>query len=176
MNHLAMWNVLIMKKIFLLSTGMTLAILLIGCGSQKMPDGMPKLYPLTLNVTQEGKPLPEATVSLFSIDGVNTWNSGGMTKTDGTLVVFTRGKYAGVPAGKYKVTVDCVMSDVPRPKEATMEEIMEHGKKHPEYRVVPLPYTDRKTTSLEIEVAKGTNRLNIDIPETVKIKFDSPPP
>jgi len=165
-----------MKQFFLHSPGMILVVFMIGCSSQKLPDGMPKLYPLTLTITQEGKPLPEASVSMYSADGSSSWAPGGMTKADGMLVVFTHGKYAGVPAGKYKVTVDCLVSDVPRPKEATMEEIVEHGKKYPAYRIVPLQYTDRKTTPLEIDVVKGTSRLSIDIPETVKIKLDSPPP
>jgi len=164
-----------MKKIvLLLSLGAILTTCLTGCGS-KLPDGMPPLHPLTLTVTQEGKPFPEASVSLYPSDGARGWNSGGLTDANGVLPVFTHGKYSGVPAGKYKITVDCVTSDPPRPKNATESEIAEHLKKHPEFRIVPLPFTDRAKTPLEIEVVKGTNRLTIDIPEKVKLSMGGPP-
>lgn len=145
-----------------------------GCGPH-LPDGMPPLQPLSLMVTQEGEPLSGASVSLFSTDNSHSWTSGGMTSPDGTLNVFTHGKFNGIPMGKYKVTVDCVASDLPAPKDATMEELDAHNRKHPAFRIVPMSYTDKNTTPLEIEVAKGKNRQTINIPEKVKLSLGGPP-
>lgn len=145
-----------------------------GCG-QKTPDGMPPLLPLTLQVTQMGQPFPEASVSLLPVDGSSTWSSGGLTGPDGSLVVFTHGKYSGIPAGKYKVTVDCVTSDPPAPKNASLEEMDAHNRKHPAFRIVPIEYTERNSTPLEIEVVKGTNRLTVDVSEKVKLDLGGPP-
>ena len=162
-------------KTFLLSfSGVMSAVFLVGCG-QKLPDGMPPLYPLTLTVTQQDEPFPDASVSLVASDSTRKWTCGGMTEADGTLVVFTHGKYRGVPADKYKVTVDCVISEPPRPKNATMEELDAHARNSKSFRIVPLEYTDRATTHLEIEVVKGTNRLKIDVPEKVKISMGGAP-
>ena len=156
--------------------GAIITVCMIGCGPQ-LPDGMPKLHPLTLTVTLEGQPFPDATVSLFPIDEtMRSWSSGGVTAADGVLPVFTHGKYAGVPAGKYKVTVDCVTSDPPRPKVATFAEIEAHNRKYPDFRIVPLQFTDRETTPLEIEIVKGKNRLTVDIPERVKLRMNNAPP
>ena len=161
-----------MKNITLFPVGILLAAFLTGCGSRH-PDGLPPLQPLTLTVTQEGKPLSDATVFLYPADGSRSWNSGGLTESDGSLVVFTTygGQHSGAPAGKYKVTVDCVTSDPPPPKEMTLPQYEEHNRKYPPFRIVPLQYTDQGTTPLEIEVVKGANQLSIDIPEKVKLKI-----
>lgn len=163
-----------MKKPYSIYISLFVIVLSSGCGP-KRPDGMPPLYPLTLQVTQKGEPLAEASVSLFSADGSSTWSSGGLTGEDGNLVVFTHGKYSGVPAGKYKVTVDCVASDNPAPKSLTMEELDAHNRKYPSYRIVPIPYTERSSTPLEIEVARKSNKMTVDIPEKVKSALGGPP-
>jgi len=159
----------------LLSFGIILTLFLTGCSGQPKPDGMPPLHPLTITVTQEGKPLAEASVSLHPIGGEHSWSSGGLTQSDGSLVIYTYGKYAGAPAGKFKVTVDCVTSDPPAPKNVTMEELDAHNKKHPAFRIVPLQYTEKGKTPLEIEVVKGANKITLDIPEKVKLSMGGPP-
>ncbi|MDR0869165.1 MAG: hypothetical protein LBN39_00070 [Planctomycetaceae bacterium] len=146
-----------------------------GCG-EKLPDGMPPLYPATLLITQEGKPLPGAMTGLTSAEGSHTWTSGGTTDAEGKLVVFTHGKYRGIPAGKYKVTVDCIAADVPRPESMTEEESTKFNKEHPSFRTVPLKYTEKDKTPFSIEVANGKNTFTLDIPEKkVKLSLGAAP-
>jgi hypothetical protein len=145
-----------------------------GCG-EKLPEGLPALFPAALTITLEGKPFANAMVSLSSADNAHSWTSGGMTDQHGQLTVYTHGKYSGIPAGKYKVTVDCIVSDEPLPQNPTMEQIDEHNRKHPSFRIVPLEYTEKTTTPLEIEITQGKNTLTLDIAKSVKVKIDSSP-
>jgi hypothetical protein len=145
-----------------------------GC-NEKLPEGLPALFPATLTITLEGKPFANAMVSLSSADGSHLWTSGGITDKNGQLIVYTHGKYQGIPAGKYKVTVDCITSDEPIPQNPTMEQIEEHNRKHPSFRIVPLEYMEKNKTPLEIEVVQGKNTLTLDIPKKVKLKINDSP-
>jgi fibronectin type 3 domain-containing protein len=145
-----------------------------GC-SEKLPEGLPALFPATLTITLEGKPFANAMVSLSSADGSHSWTSGGITDKNGQLAVYTHGKYQGIPAGKYKVTVDCITSDVPMPQNPTMEQIEEHNRNHPSFRIVPPEYTEKSNTPLEIEITQSKNTLTLDIPKSVKLKISSSP-
>ena len=67
---------------------------------------MPKLYPCTLVITQENKPLEGAVVALFHQDrSLQKWTAGGVTDKSGKVVLKTQGRYDGVVEGDYKVTV-----------------------------------------------------------------------
>jgi hypothetical protein len=77
-----------------------------GCGDASRPKDLPLLVPCTLTITQDGKPLAEATVILEPADeatgqgymGAGTTNAGGVSK-------ITTSGFPGVRAGKFKVTV-----------------------------------------------------------------------
>jgi len=58
---------------------------LVGCGGEKKPVGFPPIYPVTLHVTQEGKPLEGASVALVAPDGSVPWVVGGTTDADGNV-------------------------------------------------------------------------------------------
>ena len=75
-----------------------------GCGGEPVPDGLPKLYPVTLTFTQAGEPCVEAIVTLVP-ESDSPWGTGGVTNANGSVAVQTHGKFAGAPAGKYKVTI-----------------------------------------------------------------------
>ena len=92
-----------------------------GCAKQSVPDGLPKLVPVTLTFTQEGAPLTGAVVSL--IDPNIQFLVGGTTDADGTVVLYTHGLYKGAPLGKFKVRVVKTESDS-TPQPMTMAEIM----------------------------------------------------
>lgn len=138
------------------------------CNRQAMPEGMPPLVPLTLTITQESAPLAGATVRLYPDDDAVNWASGGLTDENGSLVVYTRGRYPGIPAGTYRVVVDHVTAEVPRPKSGSDAEFAKHDRDYPPFRTVPAPYASAKETPLKIEVVKGTDKIVLDIPETVK--------
>ena len=80
-----------------------LALFTLGCRTEKLPDGMPPLVKFSVTVTQEGIPLPGAVVQFqnerlaYIIDGI--------TDERGVADLKTEGKYHGIPAGQYKITV-----------------------------------------------------------------------
>ncbi|MCL2346667.1 MAG: hypothetical protein FWC50_00250, partial [Planctomycetaceae bacterium] len=65
-----------------------------GCNKQVLPDGMPKLYPVKMTVTQEGKPLTDAMILLTPVD--SQWPAQGTTDVSGVVQkFFTNSKYEG---------------------------------------------------------------------------------
>lgn len=99
----------------LLSVGLFLTLTLSvfsGCGGQKLPDGFPKVYQVTVNVVQDGKPLEGANVLFYAEDEANSrWGIGGCTDATGNAIMAVNGKYKGAPAGKYKVTVTKIVTE-----------------------------------------------------------------
>ncbi|MDO5552773.1 MAG: carboxypeptidase regulatory-like domain-containing protein [Planctomycetia bacterium] len=80
------------------------AILCTAC-SEKLPDGMPKLYPVSVKITQDGAPLADASVSLVPNDpNLSRWPVAANTDASGTAKLYTYG-YPGCPEGSFKVTV-----------------------------------------------------------------------
>lgn len=78
---------------------------LIGCSKQKLPADMPKLYKFSVKILDNGSPLADAQVQLHPEDAsLARWGLNGSTSQDGIVKFNTRG-YAGVPLGKYKITI-----------------------------------------------------------------------
>ena len=81
---------------------------LTGCGDKedaRRPKDMPKLYAVTITVTQEGKPLEGADVTLIAKTPATYGVSSGETNASGEVKPRTYG-FVGVPAGEYLVTVN----------------------------------------------------------------------
>ena len=77
-----------------------------GCSGQKLPNGMPKLYPCQLTITMDGSSLSEASVSLIPAEGNNnTYTAGGTTDQNGNVTIMVNGQFIGAPLGKYHVLV-----------------------------------------------------------------------
>jgi hypothetical protein len=118
-----------------------------GCRSQKLPDGMPPLYPCVITITQEGSPLKEALVTLHPPEPDKTWIPGGTTDSNGAVHIKVLGQYFGSPIGIYKVTV----------KKNGTEEVTSNS--FYTLSFVEEPYTRVNETPLEIEVTTdGVNR------------------
>jgi hypothetical protein len=91
-------------SIFIVASLLLLAVFP-GCKNNLPPD-IPKLYSCTLVITQENQPLEGAVVALFHQDtNLQKWTAGGVTDQSGKVVLKTQGRYDGVVAGDYKVTV-----------------------------------------------------------------------
>ncbi|GAA4449486.1 carboxypeptidase regulatory-like domain-containing protein [Novipirellula rosea] len=128
-----------------------------GCASEEKPDGLPVLHPAEITVHQGGAPLVGASVQLISTDPtLSRWVSGGSTNENGEAVVMTHGKYVGVPAGKFKVTVNKTQiegaaagNDPGSSNEAKMFDLVEA-----KYRAVT-------TTPIEVEISAGDNKLDV---------------
>ena len=146
-------------------------IFFIGC-SKKMPDGMPKLYPVSISVTQEGKPFADAVVSLRYADpSAGTWAIGGHTGADGTAKLYTQG-YPGAPAGKFKVVL--IKEDNEGLTERGDAEARGDAAAAKQIKVkiwscVEARYNDPKQTPLAVEIAADTKVLDIDAGPAVKI-------
>ena len=162
----------------------------IGCGGgPKKPDGLPKLYPVTLQLEQGGKPLAEAEVFLRS-EAIGTWSCGGVSNENGVVTVRTHGQFSGAPQGKHKVIVTKTRSNVPSAdisQAKSLAEIRElEAKATAEQRasndfgstvyLVERKFSNATTTPLEIEVATGKNNFKLDAGPAVEIveKHTSP--
>ncbi|MDR1958188.1 MAG: carboxypeptidase-like regulatory domain-containing protein [Planctomycetaceae bacterium] len=131
-------------------------LMLNGCGGAKKPEGMPPLYPCQITITQEGKPLADAVVSLASEN--NKWQSSAQTDTKGVAELITYGQFLGVPAGTYKVLVVKRELDGPPPVSNTDAEGRVLGgpqgqPSFPKYieRVHPV-YSAKESSPLTIEI------------------------
>lgn len=84
-----------------------LIILFAGCSGEKLPADLPKLFPCSIKIVlDDGSPVENASIQLIPEDSQNAkWSAGGSTGSDGSLKVFTVGKYQGAALGKYKVLV-----------------------------------------------------------------------
>lgn len=163
------------------SVGVALVALLsvAGCGETR-PDGMPETYPTSIIITQDGAPLAGATVVLYPEDSTLTrWPVGATTDETGTAKMTTSTKYAGAPAGKFKVIVNKTVTEgdpVPKHpgKDATREQINEYDRalktgKFEIFKVVEQKYRTAGTTPLSVEVAaSGENSFTEDVGKAVK--------
>jgi hypothetical protein len=81
-------------------------VLVAGCAREQRPEGIPTLYPCNITITQDGKPLAGAMVTLYTESSEDRrWSPGGTTDSQGVIQIKVLGKYLGAPAGTYKVTV-----------------------------------------------------------------------
>ncbi|MDR3110402.1 MAG: hypothetical protein LBU65_12090 [Planctomycetaceae bacterium] len=136
----------------------------VGCG-KKLPDGMPTLYPCTLVILQEGKPVDDVLVRLYPEDkSLTSWTVGGISQKNGETVLMTLGEYKGAPAGKYKITaVKTLIKD----KEGTTltPEQTAKGESVPQVKTVYVnpKYEAEDSTDLTIEIGAETKLAEIDL-------------
>jgi len=143
-----------------------------GC-RENLPAGMPKLYPASVTVTQEGKPLAGALVQLIPEDSANSsWGPGGTTNTSGVVVLQTNGKYKGAPLGKYKVTVSKREKEPhPNPELAGGPEFrryVEIDKNLKTYSYVEPQYGSIAKTPLSVEVTAREKTYTVDAGKAIK--------
>ena len=153
------------------------SLLLIGCGGEKLPPGMPKLYPATITVIQDGQPLEGASVILLNTDPSTTWSAGGITNQNGKITLRTLGRYDGAPAGKYRVTVKKTESpDITLPAEMPddPEERREYNRLVKEIAENTFYVVDPKfgldQTILEVEITPLDLNVSVDVSPVVRIK------
>jgi len=155
-----------MKKSRLYPVCLLIAVfLIVGCDNAKRPDGLPKLYPCSILVQQDGQPLEKAQVMLVQQDNAGTrWVVGGITGSDGIVQVSTYGQYPGAPLGEYKVTVtknEQVMVVQPS--------AMGPGR-FDTYTLVEREFTQEDTTPLLLHIVQGTKKYQIDVGKPVREK------
>jgi hypothetical protein len=146
-------------------------LLLSGCGGGRVPpEGLPKLYPCSILVTQEGEPLVGATVSLHSTSEKFQWTINGRTDESGKAEIMTHGYFKGVPAGNFKVTVDKLETVVPPlpevmpTKESELTKLFNKIEEETkEYQLVDIRYTQAESTPLSITVSNKMENISFDV-------------
>ena len=167
-----------MRKTIALFVALTATILLAaGCNKQELPEGMPEIFPLTLNVTAGGEPAADMLFTFYA-DGL-AWGVGGKSDAQGKAVIMTQGQYSGAPAGEYTVTVSNYFVTPskygPRPSDPIAEEEWLKNIEEeyaPVYLRVAPEYLERGTTPLKITVAKGTPTVDVNLGDKVDIEVD----
>jgi predicted small lipoprotein YifL len=161
-------------------------ISLSGCG-EKYPADFPKVYPMTVTVTDGTTPLSNIRIMFYqaSRDSGAAYASSGSTDAGGVAVISTtQGSFnkKGIPEGEFVVTLeDIITPDIGvTPEEQnkmTMKELnkvsMEYNKKIAEYkRKVPAvlcksgKVADR--SPIRYTASSGKNELTVDVSEYKK--------
>jgi len=144
---------------------------LLGCSRNSVPDGLPKLVSVTLTLTQDGAPLSGAMVLLTDPSG-NRFTIGGITNANGSVELYTHGRYKGAPPGTFKVHVTKTESDPePPPPPFGTPEYYEYLKvdRPPTktYSLVEKKYTLAETTPLELDIAGPLTRT-LDVGRAIR--------
>jgi len=146
------------QRLFLVGALAFVCVSAFGC-AEKRPDGFPELYPISIKILQEGKPLEGASVNLVAQDPqLVRWPAGGNTNADGVVELRTYG-YEGAPAGTFKVLVmkTETLGEANSPEEA--QRLMQEGKlgDFERFDLVDTRYRDQAQTPLSLEVKAGSN-------------------
>jgi 5-hydroxyisourate hydrolase-like protein (transthyretin family) len=142
-----------------------------GCKDSSRPEDLPKLFPCVITITQEGKPLEEASVELVAADQNNAkYKSLTITDTEGKANMSTYG-HKGVPAGKYKVVVTKNIQDdfIYKEDEDGERELVSYKT----YRAVEPQFSNAKTTPHELEITgKGQKpEVTFDVGKAIKVRM-----
>ena len=156
-------------------------LLFSGCGGgEPLPEGMPKLTPVTITVIQDGQGLEDASIALLPVDAANRFFAGARCDAKGIGVLRTHGKYPGVAPGKYKVVITKRYTDPskipsvdPEKDPAGYSKAMEDAAKEVlnSYDLIDPKFAAAKTTPEEIEVAGAKIDKTIDVGKAVKEKI-----
>jgi hypothetical protein len=173
-----------MKKITLKNIVCVLSLLLsvAGC-SRSVPDGFPKVVPLTVQITDGGKPLDEVFVVFEMVPPVDGVSVTAKTDTNGKAKMQTSiGNFskAGVPIGKAVMTLIKmpVAEDWKTPEEQskmTMEELAAYSNEKDARSeqlplIIPNELTNAETSPLTKEIsASQSSEWKIDIAEFKKL-------
>ncbi len=157
-----------------------LATLASGCAREKTPPDMPKLYPTSITVTQDGAPCVDACVQLLKRDDLNyKWLAGGTTDETGTCVVKTMGKFNGAPEGDFNVIVYKTIrnesetrKNVAQPTDPAeaREWIKKVAEEEKEFDYVDTKYKKVDTSDLTITVSRGKNAVAFEVGPEVKVE------
>jgi hypothetical protein len=146
--------------------------ILSGCSREQLPPGLPKLYPVTITIVQDGQPLNGASVVIVNEDyASSSWAAGGVTNEKGQVKLRTEGKYSGAPAGKYKVTVTKI--DVPEielPEDSSSPEYERKTKEIQDktFYLVEDKFTKLNTTPLKLEITPTSKNIDLDVSPAVR--------
>jgi hypothetical protein len=166
----------------LLCFALLFSLFMPGCGSRGLP-GMPKLYPASLTVFQDGKPLENASVVLINVDTSSTWSAGGQTNSDGVVQLQTMGQFQGIPEGTYSVAVSKIEfpnfahpGDPPYGDSKAMKKYNEDLKRYEDntFLLVDAKYAIG-VSDLKVTVSKGNDKVSVDVGPPIRVKAPPTP-
>jgi hypothetical protein len=141
-----------------------------GCFRSSAPSDLPKLYPCTITITQDNKPLEGATVELIVSEGQAKYKAVTVTDSRGVAIMSTYG-YNGAPSGKYKVVVTKKIEDdfIYGVSSTGAKEVSSST----HYRTVEPKFSNPKTTPHEIEINNNgkITEANFDVGKPIKEKL-----
>jgi len=120
---------------------------------------MPPLFPVSITVTMDGEPLTDALVSCTPEDN-SQWFAGGVTDKNGQVALQTKGRYNGIAAGTFKVTV---IKNLLSPDSTESET--------KQLRIVHKNFNDTSTSPLLLVVEKGTKSAAFQVEPAPKNDF-----
>lgn len=155
-------------KFFLLALVLVVvSFFTVGCSDSSRPEDLPKLFPCTITVIQDGKPLDEAVIKLVAQEDNVKYRPVAVTGKDGKVNVSTYG-FSGVPAGKYKVVIiKNIDDDIITRTDDVGEQVIVSYKT---YRTIEKIFSDTKTTPFEIEITPKSKNIEktFDVGKSIK--------
>jgi len=156
-----------MRTILFLTLGSTL-LFQAGCGGgdKGRPADLPKLFSVNITITQEGKPLEGAIVTLSAKSPSTYGTSMGTTNASGVATMRTYG-YDGTPAGEYAVLVD--KKGVENQKESKDEyggTVLTGGQS---YRYTNAQYADKDKTPHSLTVTEKGASGSFEVGAPVRV-------
>jgi hypothetical protein len=142
-------------------------LLLLGCAQRRdVPADLPPLMPCTIEVTWNAAPLASATVTVLPETG--RWVGVGQTDGAGRAVILTHGRYAGLPAGRYRVEIKAyALEGEPVAPATTAEEDAARtaaGVREPTRRsLIPDRFAAAETSGLTITVGDSPVLIPLDL-------------
>jgi 5-hydroxyisourate hydrolase-like protein (transthyretin family) len=148
-------------------------------GCDNLPKDFPKLYPVTLIITQEGTPLADADILLYSVDNPQArWLISGKTDQNGQVELgtfaTTQIRKKGVPEGPFKVTVyksiadkTPELSDMPSDAEMKAWRNKMIQLKPMWHHFIEKQYTEPNSTPLQITIETKSNKFSLDVGKKV---------
>ena len=159
---------------YLLLLTLSVVFFVPGC-QEKTPEGFPKLIKnASVTVIQDGNPLADAKVTLYSDDPAIKWTIGGKTDANGAAKLVTHGQYPGAPAGTFQVTVSKreepqYQNQTPAPGQSDAEFMAARAAENlSAYQLVDLSYGQRKTTKAVVEISDSNPGGTVDVGKAVR--------
>ena len=146
-----------------------------GCGDPSRPKDLPKLYPVKLTFTQEGKPLENAMVVLKNVDPSFKWSVMATTDATGLADIVSHGQFFGAPEGQYKITVIKEVQESAKGLTPQDENVDPAASVYSRgmitvYTLVEKQYTTEETTPIEITVSrkKADNIKSFEVGKSIR--------
>lgn len=137
-----------------------------GCNRDtRRPADMPELFPVSITITAEGKPMEGATVTLIGKTRSKYSSSSAVTDASGVAVLKTY-TFEGVPLGQYVVTVE--KRGVEGAKEVQIDGITDSvGGKI--YQYVDSKYSNEQSSPFSIDVTEQGGQETFEVGKPVHV-------